>query len=68
MLDIESGERNISFCNRFPESSYVFVLDKEAICEFSDSKRAHFLNFILSGFQLLFVGQFACNVSKFASL
>jgi hypothetical protein len=35
----------------------------------SDSKRAHFLNFILSGFQLLFVGQFiACNVGKFASL
>jgi hypothetical protein len=33
MLDIESEERNISFCIRFPDASYVFVLDKEAICE-----------------------------------
>jgi hypothetical protein len=40
MLDyIESGERNISFCNRFPEASYVFVLDKEAICEYVIPKR-----------------------------
>jgi hypothetical protein len=59
MLDIESEERNISFCIRFPDASYVFVLDKEAICE-EWFQKGTFLEFHFIGFPTFVCGAVYC--------